>query len=117
MYQNLNLTFYFIQEWLKSTLRIFSAHFGVFSVKTKNFTKIRQICQICQIRFANTKMIMGGVQEMYHERKILPHEEEDFPLDEWGTIFVRVHFLCYGFILQQNSWKFKKLQFANNDVR
>ena len=56
MYQNLNFKNLHHFGMIKSTLRTLSAHVEVLGIKTKHLSKITQICLICQIRFAKTRM-------------------------------------------------------------
>ena len=65
----------FILEWLKSTLRTFSANFEVLGINTKHFSKIRQICLICQIHFAKTRM--SYIVEFNHAYSVIRNLSTD----------------------------------------
>ena len=52
-----NFYFYFILECFKYILRTFPAQFDVLVVKTKHFSKIRQICYI---QFGKTRLVISG---------------------------------------------------------
>ena len=70
------LKFGFILDCLISTLRTFWAQFEVLGVKSKHFSKIWQICLICQINLRKTKLPLYCYNvEIIHQ---LPRNHIDF---------------------------------------